>query len=108
MNSLTAKASLPQLRGIPVMGSNKFRYERMVSGKWVPCNHSEAIAAVGEWRLEMKRLCASLTGFSGTGGVMKCGSSGGKRNVDALYTFAKGTIMSASALLNNSCVNLQN
>lgn len=47
MNSLTVNNRLPQLRGIPVPGFPLFRYERMVSGRWVPCNHSRAKGIVG-------------------------------------------------------------
>lgn len=47
MNSLTVKNRIPQLRAFPVRGYIMFRYERMVSGRWVPCNHSRAMAIVG-------------------------------------------------------------
>jgi hypothetical protein len=48
-----------------------------------------------------------LTGDSETTEESPSTSSGGSPRPDALYTFAKGTIMSASALLSNSSVNLQ-
>jgi len=48
-----------------------------------------------------------LTGDSKTTEVSLSTSSDGSQRVDALYTFAKGTIMSASALLSNSSVSLQ-
>ena len=48
-----------------------------------------------------------LTGDSKTTTASRSVSSDGSHRLDALYTFAKGTIMSASALLNNSSVNLQ-
>lgn len=107
MNSLTVNNRLPQLRGIPVHGTSSFRYERMVSGRWVPCNHSRVMAIVGVWRRKGESLCARLTGGSvtTTGSLFK--SFDGSQRLDALYTFAKGTIMSASALLSNSSVNLQ-
>lgn len=107
MNSLTVNNRLPQLRGIPVTGTSSFRYERMVSGRWVPCNHSRAMAIVGIWRRKGKSLCENLTGDSKTTGEYPSTSSDGSPRLDALYTFAKGTIMSASALLSNSSVNLQ-
>jgi hypothetical protein len=47
-----------------------------------------------------------LTGDSKTTTASRSVSDGSQR-LDALYTFAKGTIMSASALLSNSSVNLQ-
>lgn len=107
MNSLTVNNRLPQLRGIPVTGTSSFRYERMVSGRWVACNHSRAMAIVGIWRRKGKSLCENLTGDSKTTGEYPSTSSDGSPRLDALYTFAKGTIMSASALLSNSSVNLQ-
>jgi len=48
-----------------------------------------------------------LTGDSETKEASPSTSSDGSLRPDALYTFAKGTIMSASALLSNSSVNLQ-
>lgn len=47
MNSVTTKCRFPQLRSTPVPGVPLFRYERMVLGKWVSCNHSRAKAIVG-------------------------------------------------------------
>ena len=107
MNSLTVNNRLPQLRGIPIAGTSSFRYERMVSGRWVPCNHSRAMAIVGVWRRKGRLLCGSLIVDSETTVESKSGLSVGSPRLDALYTFAKGTIMSASALLNNSSVSLQ-
>lgn len=107
MNSVTVNNRLPQLRGIPVVGTSSFRYERMVSGRWVACNHSRAMGIVGVWRRKGRSLCENLTGDSKTTEAFQSTSSGGSHRLDALYTFAKGTIMSASALLNNSSVNLQ-
>ncbi len=48
-----------------------------------------------------------LTGDSETKEASPSTSLDGSLRPDALYTFAKGTIMSASALLSNSSVNLQ-
>lgn len=108
MNSVTVNNRLPQLRGIPVHGTSSFRYERMVSGRWVPCNHSRAMAIVGIWSRKGRALCESLTGGSEITTEFPSKLSAGSQIHSALYTFAKGTIMSASALLNNSSVNLQN
>lgn len=107
MNSLTVNHRLPQLRGVPVRGASSFRYERMVSGRWVPCNHSRAMAIVGVWRRKAEVLCQSLIAGSETTTASRFGLSGGSQRVDALYTCATGTIMSASALLSNSSANLQ-
>lgn len=107
MSSLTVNHRLPQLRGVPVHGASSFRYERMVSGRWVPCNHSRAMAIVGVWRRKAEVLCQSLIVDSGTTTASRFGLSGGSRRVDALYTCAKATTMSASAHLSNSSANLQ-
>ena len=47
MSNLTVNSHLPQLRMIPVPGAPLFRYERMVAGRWVSCNHSRAVSIVG-------------------------------------------------------------
>ena len=66
MNSLTVNNRLPQLRGFPISGASSFRYERMVSGRWVACNHSRAMAIVGVWRRKGESLCGNSTGDSRT------------------------------------------
>jgi len=107
MNSLTVNHRLPQLRGFPVNGTPSFRYERMVSGRWVACNHSREMAIVGVWRRKGESLCVKSTGDSETTAAFRFGLSGGSQIPDALYTFAKVTNMNASALLSNSSANLQ-
>lgn len=107
MNSVTGFSRLPQLRMIPVPGTSLFRYERRLSNRWVACNHSRARAIVGIYSRKAKQLCANLIGDLKTTGESPSELSGGSHRLDALYTFAKGTIMSASALLSNSSVNLQ-
>ncbi|CAM6709772.1 hypothetical protein LEADMM068B1_03030 [Leclercia adecarboxylata] len=107
MNSLTVNHRLPQLRGVPVHGASSFRYERMVSGLWVPCNHSRAIAIVGVWRRKAEFLCQSLIAGSETTTASRYGLSGGSQIPDASYTYATATTMNASALLSNSSANLQ-
>lgn len=47
MSNLTENCHLPQLRAIPIQGTPLFQYVRMVSGRWVVCNHSRALAIVG-------------------------------------------------------------
>ncbi len=48
MISLTTKLHFPQLRAVPLVGRGAlFRYERMIKGRWVPCNHSRAAGIVG-------------------------------------------------------------
>ncbi len=107
MNSLTVNHRLPQLRGFPVNGTPSFRYERMVSGRWVACNHSRAMAIVGVWRRKGESLCVKSTGDSGTTAASRFGLSGRSQIPDALYTCATATTMNASALLSNSSENLQ-
>lgn len=107
MNSLTVNHRLPQLRGFPVNGSPSFRYERMVSGRWVACNHSRAMAIVGVWRRKGESLCVKSTGDSGTTAASRFGLSGGSQRPDASYTCEMGTSMNASALSISSSANLQ-
>ncbi len=107
MNSLTVNHHLPQLRGFPVNGTPSFRYERMVSGRWVACNHSRAMAIVGVWRRKGESLCLKSTGDSGTTAASRFGLSGGSQRPDASYTCEMGTSMNASALSISSSANLQ-
>jgi len=107
MNSLTVNHRLPQLRGFPVNGTPSFRYERMVSGRWVACNHSRAMAIVGVWRRKGESLCVKSTGDSGTTAASRFGLSGGSQRPDESYTCEMGTSMNASALSISSSANLQ-
>lgn len=107
MNSLTVNHRLPQLRGFPVNGTSSFRYERMVSGRWVACNHSRAMAIVGVWRRKGESLCVKSTGDSGTTAASRFGLSGGSQRPDASYTCEMDTSMNASALSISSSANLQ-
>ncbi len=107
MNSLTVIHRLPQLRGFPVNGTPSFRYERMVSGRWVACNHSRAMAIVGVWRRKGESLCVKSTGDSGITAASRFGLSGGSQRPDASYTCEMGTSMNASALSISSSANLQ-
>ena len=97
MNSVTAFNRLPQLRMIPVPGSPSFRYERRLSNRWVPCNHSRAVSIVGVYYRRAKRLCANLTGGTGTTVVYPYELSVGNQKHDALSTCEMATRTSASA-----------
>lgn len=102
MNSLTVNNRLPQLRGIPVTGTSSFRYERMVSGRWVACNHSRAIGIVGVFQRRAKRLCANLT--EGSEITVECQSVlfAGNQKHSGLSTCVKDTsTVNASARLNS-------
>lgn len=46
MSNLISISHLPQLRVILIPGL-PLLYERMVLGRWVPCNHSRASGIVG-------------------------------------------------------------
>lgn len=103
MNSLTVTNRLPQLRAIPVQGVPLFRYERRVSNRWVPCNHSRAAGVVGVFHRRAKQLCASLTDGSGTEEASLSMSSAGnqKRSESSICALA----MSMSALAHSSSSN---
>ncbi len=105
MNSLTVNNRLPQLRGIPVYGTTLFRYERMVSGRWIPCNHSRAIAIVGVFQRRAKRIYEHSTDGLKTVTASQSGLSGGNQKLNGLYTCATDMSMSASVHSNSSSVN---
>lgn len=105
MNSLTVNNRLPQLRGIPVYGTTLFRYERMVSGRWIPCSHSRAIAIVGVFQRRAKRICEHSTDGLKTVTASQSGLSGGNQKLNGLYTCATDMSMSASVHSNSSSVN---
>ena len=94
MSNLIVNLRLPQLRMRPVTGAALFRYERMVCGKWVSCNHSRATAIVGVFNRRVKALCAKLTESSETTMASPSESYGG--NVRPTVSFTSGK---ASALL---------
>lgn len=101
MNSLTVKNRIPQLRAYPVRGYIMFRYERMVSGRWVPCNHSRAMAIVGVWRRRGESLCENLTAGSKITAGFSSALSDGNRKPAALSTCVKAMSMSVSARLSS-------
>lgn len=101
MNSLTVKNRIPQLRAYPVRGYIMFRFERMVSGRWVPCNHSRAMAIVGVWRRRGESLCENLTDGSKTTTASRFALSDGSRKPAALSTCVKAMSMSVSVRLSS-------
>lgn len=112
MNSLTTHYRRSQLIALPVPGGKakvEYCYAVNVPGDREIVTHSFAEWAVGDFNRQKETvLCNKLT--AGSKITTECPSelSAGSQIHSALYTFAKGTIMSASALLNNSSVNLQN
>lgn len=107
MTSLTAFNRLPQLRMIPVPGAPLFRYERRIANRWVPCNHSRAVAIVGVYYRKAKRLYAKLTEGSKTTEGSPFGLSDGSQKLNELSTCGKGMSMNASALSISSSANFQ-
>nr|DAK02876.1 MAG TPA: hypothetical protein [Caudoviricetes sp.] len=107
MTSLTAFNRLPQLRMIPVPGAPLFRYERRIANRWVPCNHSRAVAIVGVYYRKAKRLCAKLTEGSKTTEGSPFGLSGGSQRLNELSTCGMVMTTNVSARSNNSSASLQ-
>ncbi|EBS5029330.1 peptidase [Salmonella enterica subsp. enterica serovar Give] len=106
MSSVTAFNRLPQLRMIPVSGTPLFRYERRLSNRWVPCNHSRAVSIVGIYNRRVKRLCANLTEGSKTTAECQSVLSAGSQKHSALSICVMAIRMSVLALCGNSGVIL--
>lgn len=112
MNSLNRFRPAKQFRCRPLVGKESpFGYEAIVRG--AGCGHnyqagSEMVEAFCQMNEKGRDEWLKLTGDSKTTEVSRFMSSDGNPLRAALYTFAKGTIMSASALLSNSSANLQN
>nr|DAZ18063.1 MAG TPA: hypothetical protein [Caudoviricetes sp.] len=102
MSSLTAFDRLPQLRMIPVSGTPLFRYERRLSNRWVPCNHSRAVSIVGVYNRRAKRLCANLIEGSKTTAECQSVLSAGSQKHSALSICVMATRTNASAHLSIS------
>nr|DAI84185.1 MAG TPA: hypothetical protein [Bacteriophage sp.] len=107
MTSLTAFNRLPQLRMIPVPGAPLFRYERRIANRWVPCNHSRAVAIVGVYYRKAKRLCAKLTEGSKTTEGSPFELSGGSQRLNELSTCGMVITTNVSDRSNNSSASLQ-
>lgn len=111
MNSLNRFRPAKQFRCLPLVGKNvPFGYVEIVTGENGANNYqscAEMVAAFALMNEKGREEWLKLTGDSKTTEESLCVSSDGSQKHDALYTFAKGTIMSASALLSNSSANLQ-
>lgn len=111
MNSLNRFRPSKQFRCLPLVGKDSpFGYvERLNNQAEVNNYQSEKtmVEAFAQMNEKGREEWLKLTGDSKTTGEYLSTSSDGSPRLDALYTFAKGTIMSASALLSNSSVNLQ-
>ena len=111
MNSLNRFRPAKQFRCLPLVGKNSpFGYVEIINNAADGGNYQPAdlmVEAFAQMNEKGREEWLKLTGDSKTTTASRSVSSDGSHRLDALYTFAKGTIMSASALLNNSSVNLQ-
>lgn len=111
MNSLNRLRPAKQFRCLPLVGKDSpFGYVERLNNQADQNNYQPVNAMVEAFALmneKGREEWLKLTGDSETKEASPSTSSGGSPTLDALYTFAKGTIMSASALLSNSSVNLQ-
>lgn len=111
MNSLNRFRPAKQFRCLPLVGKSvPFGYVEIVPGEngdnnYQPC--AGMVAAFALMNEKGREEWLKLTAGSETNEVSQYGLSGGSQIPDALYTFAKVTNMSASALLSNSSANLQ-
>lgn len=111
MNSLNRFRPAKQFRCLPLVGKSvPFGYVEIVPGENGDNNYQPYAGMVAAFALmneKGREEWLKLTAGSETNEVSRYGLSGGSQIPDALYTFAKVTNMSASALLSNSSANLQ-
>jgi len=111
MNSLNRLRPAKQFRCLPLVGKDSpFGYVERLNDQPGENNYqpeNAMVEAFAQMNEKGREEWLKLTGDSKTTTASRSASSDGIQRLDALYTFAKGTIMSASALLNNSSVNLQ-
>ena len=111
MNSLNRLRPAKQFRCLPLVGKDSpFGYVERLNNQADQNNYQPVNAMVEAFALmneKGREEWLKLTGDSETKEAAPSTSSDGSLRPGALYTFAKGTIMSASALLSNSSVNLQ-
>ncbi len=111
MNSLNRLRPAKQFRCLPLVGKDSpFGYVERLNDQAGTNNYqpeNAMVEAFTQMNEKGREEWLKLTGDSETTEVSPSTSSGGSHRLDALYTSAKGTIMSASALLSNSSVNLQ-
>ncbi len=110
MNSLNRLRPVKQFRCLPLVGKDSpFGYVERLNNQADQNNYQPENAMVEAFALmneKGREEWLKLTGDSETKEASPSTSLDGSLRPDALYTFAKGTIMSASALLSNSSVNL--
>lgn len=111
MNSVNRFRPAKQFRCLPLVGKNApFGYVESITNSVDGDNYQPAglmVEAFVQMNEKGREEWLKLTGSSEINTECQSASSVGSQIHSALYTFAKGTVMSASALLNNSSVNLQ-
>lgn len=111
MNSLNRLRPVKQFRCLPLVGKDSpFGYVERLNDQADTNNYqpeNAMVEAFTQMNEKGREEWLKLTGDSETTEASPSTSSGGSHRLDALYTFAKDTIMSASALLSNSIVNLK-
>ncbi len=111
MNSLNRLRPAKQFRCLPLVGKESpFGYVERLNDQHGENNYppeNAMVEAFAQMNEKGREEWLKLTGDSKTTTASRSVSSDGSLRVDALYTCAKGTNMSASALLTNSSVNLQ-
>lgn len=111
MNSLNRLRPAKQFRCLPLVGKESpFGYVERLNDQADANNYqpeNAMVEAFAQMNEKGREEWLKLTGDSKTTTASRFVSLDGSPRLDALYTCAKGTSMSASALLTNSSVNLQ-
>lgn len=111
MNSLNRLRPAKQFRCLPLVGKDSpFGYVERINDHPGENNYqpeNAMVEAFAQMNEKGREEWLKLTGGSKTTTASRFVSSDESPRLDALYTCAKGTSMSASALLTNSSVNLQ-
>jgi len=111
MNSVNRFRPAKQFRCLPLVGKNApFGYVESITNPVDGDNYQPAglmVETFVQMNEKGREEWLKLTGGSETNTECQSVSSAGSQIHSALYTFVKGTLMSASALLNNSSANLQ-
>ena len=111
MNSLNRLRPVKQFRCLPLVGKDSpFGYVERLNDQADTNNYqpeNAMVEAFAQMNEKGREEWLKLTGGSEITTEFPSELSAGSQIHSALYTFAKGTIMSASALLSNSSVNLQ-
>lgn len=111
MNSLNRFRPAKQFRCLPLVGKNSpFGYVEIINNPADGDNYQPAglmVEVFAQMNEKGREEWLKLTGGSETATASRSESSVGSQIHSALYTFAKGTNMSASVRLSSSSENLQ-